>query len=377
LLVTVNSNSYFFISHETKLINEKMTNYKKNMMIRIKFVFLVFITCSLLLIRCNLTRGNPIPVDINWETSPVSRNNSSVIFKQEVINVTFDSTKANFTAFYTFKNIGSIVQELGILLPFVNYGSSTRPKNVLLHLNKSEIDYIWQDVNNVWEYGEETYQAITFNLSFNPNEEKVIKIEYYRDYMIYDSVYNNKAHYHFRYLVGTVRNWNHPIDSAYFEFWIPKHICDGFEWAPYVNDTWKTINNAVKEDATYYIASLEFENWTLPNYIGWIPAYDFITLYWTKARPSVFDSTIIFILSVFQAALIGFCVIVIPSFVVYHKRKKVNASSTFLIVSSIVALITGSIYVILGLLQPLYLLGIGILIICIGVISFKYNSNLL
>ncbi len=355
---------------------------KKNILKRLNFIFLTAFIYSILLIRNNLAIGNPIPIDINWETSPVSTNyNNSVIFKQEIVNVTFDSLKANINAFYTFKNIGITAQDLGILLPFINYkGASTGPEDVQLLLNDNEIYYIWQNIDNIWEYGDKTYRAISFNLSFNPYEEKMIQIKYYRDYMIYDSIYNREAYYHFNYLVGTARNWNHPIQSAYFEFWIPKQICDDFEWPPYVNITGNNVKDTVKEFANYYFASLEFENWTLPTYesnIGWVPAFDFISLHWTKTRSSGFDTTVIFIFSVFQTALIGFCILIIPSYVVYHKKKHKYISSTFILASSTVALITGAIFIILGLLQPSYLLAIGIVTIIIGFLSLKYTYNFL
>jgi hypothetical protein len=265
-----------------KLLEEK-TKFSK--------FFLIFVlSFTLSLNHFSITRGNPIPLDDNWGSSPVSTNyDSSIIFKEEIIRTTFNSSKVNFSAYYTFKNMNTTNSSLEILLPFYTYyGDTTGPENLLLIMEGIKINYFWENISNIWEYGNYNYKAIVFNLSFMPYEEKVVNVQYCRNYMIYDSIENSEIHYSYYYLVGTARNWNHSIESAYFEFLIPKQNCDGFEWAPYIDLIGGNVISKVEENNFYYNASLRLENWTLPTReteVHWGPDLDFIYLGWRKSKP--------------------------------------------------------------------------------------------
>ena len=223
---------------------------------------------------CNVTLGNPLPYeyDSNYGAAPVPDNyTDSVFFKQEIINVTLNSSKANVNALYSFKNNGTTSVNLNIVLPIpyrlVDYIDSWSPeeiqiKNLVLEENHTPIAYTWLASRHLRDFsifhGTMVFRVIAFNMSFAAAEEKAIHVQYSRDYDIIerdDFVGKNSA-YEYTYLVGTARAWNRSLESAYFEFWIPKNLCGK---KPQSN-----VEMSMRETFDYYILSVEHENW-LPS----------------------------------------------------------------------------------------------------------------
>jgi hypothetical protein len=191
-----------------------------------------------------------------------------------MINVTFDSSNANFHADYTFKNNCSNSSDLGIILPFADHsGYSERPENIILTREEHIINHSWVDFpfdlnDYIIDSG---LDAILFNLMFSANEEITIHVEYSRKYLI-----SRKYGCRYRYLVGTARSWNHSLESAFFEFWIPKKLCtnltrsfDGRKesYSDY-------FYNETRETEDYIVANIHFQDW-IPDedldmiYVSW------------------------------------------------------------------------------------------------------------
>jgi len=208
-------------------------------------------------------------MDENYGVSPIPVDyNGSVYFTEEVINVTYDSSKAYMHAQYIFKNNCTENVDLHIRLPFIVYDG---PDDIVLSEEKHPLDYSWVNTTVGLEFFDDYYEfkAIEFFLSFEPYEKITVTIQYSREYEIDDSTMNSFIYYSFGYIIGTAKTWNHPLDSALFEFWIPKSICD---------DSFLLSKQfAVTVEPKHYVASVE--------YLNWIPEHDVIDIYWHKLRP--------------------------------------------------------------------------------------------
>ena len=274
-------------------------------------LFLVITLFILLFTQCDIVPGNIVPVDSNYESFPVPTNYEAnhptipVFFKQESINVTFDSSMAYINAFYTLKNNKSTAIDMGIALPFLNV-SETYIES--LSLLEQEIDFIWLDETEISVIpifrNNEYYNAIAFNLSFMAYEEKTIHVQYSREYNIYNEWdgLKKETHYGYRYLVGTARAWSCPLESAFFEFWVPKSLCDhilmGYR------------NKSVRETSNYHIVSVKYENW-LPSSNS-----EMVSVWWTQ---TVEDWTWVFL---FLFGLIPSFSAIIAILVIIQRRKK-------------------------------------------------------
>ena len=220
---------------------------------------------------CNVTLGNPLPYeyDDNYGGAPVSVNyTSSVFLKQEIINVTLNSSRANVNALYSFKNNGTTSINLSIILP-IPMQNPYSPEDhqfltfsPILEENHIPIAYKWLNSRDLRDFsifhGTMIFRGLAFNMSFAAAEEKTIHVQYSRDYYITETEeFEGKINvYEYTYLVGTARAWNCSLESAYFEFWIPKNLCDK---KPQSN-----VKMSMRETFDYYILSVEHVNW-LPS----------------------------------------------------------------------------------------------------------------
>jgi hypothetical protein len=268
----------FFLEEKTFFLGQQPIVLRKSQVLPlISLITIIFLS------NCFTTTGNPVPVryyqDINYEGGPfMSRKNSAIYFKEEVINVTFDSSSANFNANYTLKNNGSSEEDIRILLPFIDHSSySERPENVQLKTNGIKTWFKWMkiDLKFPTEYEvSKNFDAIYFDLIFLANEEKTIHVQYARKYLI-----SQEYGCEYRYLVGTARSWNHSIESAHFEFRIPKKICTNFTRTFYSNNSY----TETQETHDYYINTIHFSNW-IPD-----ERFNYISVRWErKFEPSYF-----------------------------------------------------------------------------------------
>ena len=148
------------------------------------------------------------------------------------------------------------------------------PKDHVLILNDVPFTYEWTNVSleGIVTYGgKDPFQAIEFPLVFSAYEEQEVWIYYSRNYSVSTQygVIGNKTHYHYTYLIGTARVWNHPIEVATFQVDIPRSICPAFPLHDYPG-------LAVEETDTWFIGTFEFSDW--------IPFDDVILIGWTDDR---------------------------------------------------------------------------------------------
>jgi len=167
---------------------------------------------------------------------------------------------------------------------------------------------------NIFWYNE--FYLIEFNLTFNAYEKKDVIIHYSRDYVVYDYESNPEIHHIYQYFVGSLRIWNHTIDQAEFNFWVPKALCDNIQeiqeyWYP---DYLGNNTSNITEYENYYFLSVKYENWTLPDPESY--DYYFIRISWKEKKDALeklFYTLIIY--GIFIAA-VSSCVVLI-----YKKAK--------------------------------------------------------
>jgi len=261
-----------------------------------KIYLITFLLVLTTFIRYEYGSGNPIPFDDNWEVSPYPYNyNGSISFVEEYINVTFDKTKANIIATYTFENLNDTTCNATILIPYLNYfNKSNRPIISHLLLDEYNTSYEWmgltENFSTIYPYNvlPNEYYLVKIKIPFEANETKVVEIHYTRNYRVYDYYFNYEIHYSYRYFVGSARLWNHSIESARFDFWIPKTRCDKISLPGHSNYLGNNISNLIEYD-NYYFVSVKYENWTLPIDDDGKPlknhSWDFVNIYWTQRKP--------------------------------------------------------------------------------------------
>jgi len=214
--------------------------------------------------------------DYNYEAAPTPSTrpdsyNNSVFLKEIILEVRFDAENASVNASYTFKNNHSTSTQLEIYFPF-----STQPRLIsFLQDGLDIIDYSWIKYTPESFIGSKVFNmTMCVNFSFSPYEEKVIQIEYIRNYSIYDSNIHWIMFYAYHYSLGTATFWNHIIDSASFTFRIPKKIFPVNEYPP--NSSYG--NKLIKEEGDYIVATTQFNDWQ-PIII------DGMSMDWDKDKP--------------------------------------------------------------------------------------------
>ena len=296
--------------------NQRMVRYKKTYLI-------AFIILLPTFIQYEWASGNPIPRDHYYSATPFSSTyNGSVVFESEHINITFEDAKAYISANYTFRNVNDTACNLTILLPFHN-AYYHKPNVSELLANENNISYKWKNMTeslfntyeNIFWYNE--FYLIEFNLTFNAYEKKDVIACYSRDYVVYNYESNPDIRHIYRYFVGSLKIWNHTIDKAEFNFWVPKELCDNIQeiqeyWYP---DHLGNNTSNITEYENYYFLSVKYENWTLPysEYDGY---YHFIQISWKEKKDQL--AKLFYTLAIYGIfiAAVSSCVILI-----YKKAK--------------------------------------------------------
>jgi len=227
---------------------------------------------------------NPISVDDGNSMNPFPYEVTNVYMKSELIQVTF-SKLARVRAAYTFHHEGNASTIITIVLPFWS-----KPANINLECDDgNDIDFTngdfrppiledeISDDNRLYVGGREVeitrLDSICFNVSFLPDEMKTIYVNYSREYEMYDFPMNEKIHYSFIYIISTACYWNHSIDHAKFEFFIPDEIIDKttmYDDYPY-NSTHHDGNRVITIDLSDLNLSREYSG---EIYIQWISYRD-------------------------------------------------------------------------------------------------------
>lgn len=243
------------------------------------------------------SKGNPIPGDFN-EAIPLPNNfnNTSVYLKEENIIVVFDDEKANIKASYTFKNNNSNEIICHIALPFYS-----EPKDISLMINGKNLEYKWtrirEHANNNFH---DLKRSIVFKIFFKGYEEKELRVNYNRNHVRYTSFEDyNIIHCCFNYIVWTAQYWNHSIDHAHFEFWIPEKLFDQPRDA-----------NSYFKKGSYFVCSMNFYNWT--------PTRGYVGVHWVQRKSTDNQDNFLRELIIISLAIIIYSEICL---VLYLKRK--------------------------------------------------------
>jgi hypothetical protein len=190
-----------------------------------------------------------------------------VYFKAEEIVFRFSSSRVYINANYTFQNENMSTVNINILLPFIISGSNEAKPPILenLMVEGTDLDYTWKQIQIPLLTTHANFQALEFTLQFIGQEEKIVTVQYNRDYQNGAGSWDSRTRrYNFQYCVGTALAWNHNISSADFEFWIPKSICDEIN-----NDNYF---DGFEETDTHFIGILHYTNW--------LPEEEMISIWW-------------------------------------------------------------------------------------------------
>jgi hypothetical protein len=234
----------------------------------INYLIIIILINALLLPNVS---ANPLPVTIvERGTLPVPDSETPLILKSE--EILFRITKhvigtANFTIYNPSNN--TVFQP--ILFPiyrsweYVYRYEGYHPFDILnLSVNGTNIPWSRSEL--------ESYEdAILFNISVQPYEELVVHIKFKTHYQ--QTIHHGRS---FRYITLTGKEWNHPIEHAYFKFVFEDGIVGGDLKG----------GDEVHRNGTSWITTIERFNW-IPEKnikITWkIPSY-----YTYYSKPRVF-----------------------------------------------------------------------------------------
>ena len=193
------------------------------------------IMIAIVAILCTQTgSANPISVDHGNEMTPMPYEETSVYMSRELIVVTFgDMAKVNAT--YTFTNDAENATNVSILLPFYSEPGEISILAIGTHIAFDIIplpEYYWENwtERNVARWNRSWYHVVLFSIDIPGNDSVPVNVRYQREYESYSS--NNPpstrytVYHSFKYITWTASHWNHTIESAIFEFHIPKESAD-------------------------------------------------------------------------------------------------------------------------------------------------------
>ncbi|MHA1946434.1 MAG: hypothetical protein ACXACP_08220 [Candidatus Hodarchaeales archaeon] len=211
--------------------------------------------------------GIPIPWEEEFPVYPYPKYyNGSIFFESEHIYVIFDETEAKIEAEYSFKNPSDTSNNLSILIPFKYV-----PEISIILLDGKIINYEWRNLTN--EYSTRPYDLYWFkssyfirlNLDFNASETKILKMNYSSNYTRGSHPHTDAYdYYQYEHFVGPLRFWNHSLETAEYEFMVPKTISDK---VPYLYSRPYSLGNNTKiftANDTHYSINLKYENLTIP-----------------------------------------------------------------------------------------------------------------
>jgi hypothetical protein len=197
-----------------------------------------------------ISQGNPMPIDRGSGTTPIPLENTSGIYlKEEEIIVMFDEEKAYVEAKYIFKNNNSKITDIKILLPF-----RSMPTNITVLIEGAKENYEWATDFGIDDLDNEIQYGIICELHFDMTREIELILTYSRGYLK-DPYSDDETFFSFTYIIWTTKYWNHSIEFAHFEFWIPEDLLDR---GPHSGNI--KYNITTKEG--FIIATKEFTNMT-------------------------------------------------------------------------------------------------------------------
>ncbi len=201
--------------------------------------------------------ANPIPVDHDRDGMPVPSNNFSVYLSEEVVIVTIGKGQATVNGTYTFSNLGSNDTSLDILFPFEEV-----PDIAGVWCDGGPVEHGPGSLTVLYKWRYRNLNGTIFHIDVPADGASTVNIRYSRSYERPHFMEDPKVYYSFMYVVWTARCWNHSIDHARFEFWIPKDMYEGLEHT----------SGALRDEGGYKVVIKEFFNWT--------PTYDHVGVIW-------------------------------------------------------------------------------------------------
>ncbi len=168
---------------------------------RMKKESLTFILISCLILGTTVTTQVLIMRELSLK--------QGLSFTDEDVIITVNETIAKFYARYAIKNYEKTTN-YWISLPF-----ALKPWDINLTINDEALDYSWTE--SYVEPEPIPFDAITFQVEIAEGEKLDIEVSYYRNY---ESIFENNTQYGlFRYIVGSTRSWDQPLNFAHFELW--------------------------------------------------------------------------------------------------------------------------------------------------------------
>lgn len=228
---------------------------------------------ALILIAIPVADGNPVPYYPTFtakDGNPIPAvNDTDVYLAEELLIFTFSSKSVDVQAEYLFRNDGPYHVNLSIFLPFNDTAT-------VFDLKVDGIDHSYQeyqmDLHRYYWWGSgRSYHGVLFGVSFGPHGSRNVSIGYQRElHVSYDYEDNDKLHHSFNYMVWTTKYWNHSIDRARFEFWLPRSLYEEIDYYDF---------NSSYESGKYTVLVEEYEDWSPSDYYGEVG------INWWRFRP--------------------------------------------------------------------------------------------
>jgi len=215
------------------------------------------------------TNANPMPSSVlenaqaGGSPEPYAEN-ANVTFFKEIVKADIGRSTVKVHADYWFRNVGTRNETMKILLPL-----SKDPRDIDLKANDHQTGWYRTQFTYDGQYEHTNYVAILFEIFLYPLQEEKVTIEFTDELSVYDNAMNDHKAYYYSYLVGSAREWNRPLESASFEFKVPRSMYDRGE-----NEGWWRERKGFD-----YVFTKEYSNW--------VPQWDLELLRWEEDRLSI------------------------------------------------------------------------------------------
>jgi hypothetical protein len=163
-------------------------------------------------------------------TGQLIPNEDTPVFMQSQNITAYIGKNVHEITEYTLKNPSDSTLNLTLLLPFSgdqeDINDFPRPEDIVLWVRGIQTDFTWTTFT--WDnpldrtsyyWDDQVFNAILFDVQFEPYEAVVILAEYNRSY-----VRETKTDWIYEYLTMTGMLWNHSIEYAKFELYIDDEV---------------------------------------------------------------------------------------------------------------------------------------------------------
>jgi hypothetical protein len=191
-----------------KMIQWRYIKLNKNGITLLLFIAIIIISYSV--------SADVVEVELTTTGQIVPKEESPIYMQSQNITAYLNEKVHEITE-YTLKNPTNSTINTTSLLPFsvdrAYVIEVPKPRNLILTINGIETDYDW----TIFEWENQEFDAIIFYLSFEPFEQIIVIAEY-------DRYWSKSNAWEYEYLTLTGTLWNHPIEYAKFEYFIPDDV---------------------------------------------------------------------------------------------------------------------------------------------------------